>query len=142
MIGKAKWFKRRKYGGWGLSPKTWQGWAYLAVLIGLCAIIQFFPVGDAQQKTIAILVLVFLVILDVIDIMIHLPMDERDRLHEAAAERNALWVMLSVLVAGVGYQAATSLSSEGPQIDPVIIIAILAAVIAKAITNIYLDRKN
>jgi len=29
-----------------------------------------------------------------------------------------------------------------PQVDPIIIIALLAGVIAKATTNIYLDRKN
>jgi len=27
MIGNPEWFQRRKYGGWGIFPKTWQGWA-------------------------------------------------------------------------------------------------------------------
>lgn len=142
MIGKAKWFKRRKYGGWGVAPKTWQGWAYLAVFIGLALLIQILPFGTEQHKMIATMILAGLVVIDVIHIMIHLPMDERDRLHEATAERNALWVMLAILIAGAGYQAATSLVGPNPQIDPVIIIAIFGALIAKAITNIYLDRKN
>ena len=35
MIGKPSWFQRRKYGGWGLFPRVWQGWAYLVVAVGL-----------------------------------------------------------------------------------------------------------
>jgi hypothetical protein len=142
MIGKAKWFRRRKYGGWGLFPNTWQGWAYIGALILSMAVIQYLPLGDTQTKVIISLVVVGLFVLDTIDIMIHLPMDERDRLHEAKAERNALWVMLAVLIVGVGYQSATSVVSKTSEVDPVIIIAIIGAVIAKAITNIYLDRKN
>ncbi len=33
MLGNPKWFKRRKYTGWGLTPATWQGWAYMGILI-------------------------------------------------------------------------------------------------------------
>ena len=32
MIGKSEWFNLRKYGGWGINPKTWQGYIY-ALLI-------------------------------------------------------------------------------------------------------------
>ena len=28
MIGNPKWFNLRKYGGWGITPKTKQGYIY------------------------------------------------------------------------------------------------------------------
>lgn len=33
MIARADWFRRRKYGGWGVSPRTWQGWAYIVAIL-------------------------------------------------------------------------------------------------------------
>lgn len=142
MIGKTQWFQRRKFGGWGLAPKTWQSWAYIAALIGLFGLIQVLPLGNPDYNLIATIVLLILVIADTIDIMIHLPMDERDRIHEAMAERNALWTMLAVLIGGLIWQATTGAISRNPQIDPVIIIALFSAVITKAFTNLYLERKN
>jgi hypothetical protein len=144
MIGKAKWFQRRKYGGWGVFPKTWQGWAYIGVFMILLTLIQILPLGTDQQKLIATLVLVLLVIADTIHIMISMPRDERDRLHEATAERNALWVMIAVLATGVGYQAVSSslAGNTAPTVDPVILIALVGGLIAKALTNLYLERHN
>lgn len=40
MLGNPKWFKRRKYSGWGLTPATWQGWVYLGTLI--CSVFLVF----------------------------------------------------------------------------------------------------
>src|SRR3989344_3475445 len=115
MIGKPNWFVRRKYGGWGLFPATWQGWVYLVIFL----------------------------VADTIDIMIRIKKDERETLHEALAERNALWVIIFILAAGIAYQAAQSAILKGvPYVDPVIIIAIVAGLIAKAATNIYLDKRN
>jgi len=142
MLGKPFWFQRRKYGGWGVYPKTWQGWVYIAVAVAIISLIQFIPFGDAQTKTIVTLILVAILVLDIIHIMIKIPMDERDRVHEAIAERNALWAVLGALAAGIGCQAATSAINNSVQIDPVIIVAIVAGLVAKAITNIYLDKKN
>lgn len=34
MIGKKEWFRKKTF-GWGLTPKTWQGWVYVAVLLVL-----------------------------------------------------------------------------------------------------------
>lgn len=141
MLGKPHWFQRRKYGGWGVYPKTWQGWVYIAVAIAVFLIIQRLPFGDMQTKTIVTVVLAAVIVLDLIHIMVRLPMDERDRIHEAIAERNALWAIISALSAGICWQALTS-AQNNLQIDPVIIIALFAGLIAKTVTNIYLDRKN
>ena len=141
MLGKALWFKRRKYSGWGLVPATWQGWVYLAAAIALIMLTQALPIEENIRITL-LFVLVFILILDVIDIMRRLPMDERERIHEALAERNALWAILAALTAGIGWQAYISALSKTVQIDPLIIAALLVGVAAKAITNLYLDRKN
>lgn len=141
MIGKPQWFKRRKYGGWGLFPATWQGVAYVGVFVAIVALIQALPIDETIKLTITF-GLVILLILDVVDIMRKLPMDERERIHEAISERNALWTMIVVLVAGLGYQSVMTSMTNSFQIDPVILIALLAATAAKAISNLYLDRKN
>jgi hypothetical protein len=31
MIGNPEWFTYRIF-GWGVAPKTWQGWVYVAVV--------------------------------------------------------------------------------------------------------------
>jgi hypothetical protein len=141
MIGKTHWFQRRKYGGWGLFPKTWEGWLYIAVTVGLIVIIQFLPIIETARIILMATVVVILV-LDVIDIMRKLPMDEREKIHEAISERNALWAVITALAVGVAYQAAISIGNANAQVDPVIIIALVAGVAAKAITNFYLDKKN
>ena len=49
MIAQASWFERRKYGGWGVTPKAWQGRVYLAITLGLFAIFQSIPVWKAKE---------------------------------------------------------------------------------------------
>lgn len=143
MIGKPEWFTRRKYLGWGIMPKTWQGWAYLIGIILPMFAIQFIPQVDRRGQGIFLAVWALIIVVDVIDIMVHMRTDERERVHEAIAERNALWAMVAVLAVGISYQAAQSMVREGaPGFDPVIIIALIVALVAKAGTNIYLDRKD
>ncbi len=141
MIGKHHWFKRRKYTGWGFSPATWQGWVYLLVLVAPILLIT-------SDNSVSKIEIVFLVVwglifaIDFIDIMVHLPKDERDRIHEAIAERNALWVIVIVLALGIGYQVSWGIGKNLVTVDPVIIIALVAGLIAKIISNIYLDKKD
>ncbi len=141
MLGKPHWFKRRKYGGWGLFPATWQGLAYTLAVCAIAIAIQFLPLNE-QTKMIVNILFAIVLVADVLDIMRRIPMDERERLHEAVAERNSLWVIITTLAAGIIFQAYMSSTSQSMQVDPVIIIALLAGVAAKAATNIYLDRKN
>lgn len=77
-----------------------------------------------------------------IDIMISVKKDERETLHEAFAERNALWAILTVLVGGILYDVAKGIANNTVIVDPVILIALGAGVITKAVSNFYLDRKN
>lgn len=142
MIAKPEWFSRRKYTGWGLTPTTWQGWAYIVVMVApLVVVMQGSSIGTAKMAFLIVWAVIFGA--DFIDMMIRIPKDERDRLHEAISERNALWVMVIVLAAGVGYQVATSVAANGSMsVDPVILAALLAGTIAKAVSNLYLDRKD
>jgi hypothetical protein len=84
-----------------------------------------------------------ILIADIFHIMANIKKDEREKIHEAIAERNALWAIIFVLCVGIAYQISVALVKAEPyNIDPVIIIAVFAALIVKAITNIYLDKKD
>ena len=141
MIGKPEWFTRRKYGGWGLFPTKWQGWLYILIALGFLFSIQYLVV-DSTTRLIATGVWALLFIVDFIDLMFHLKNDEREKIHEAIAERNALWVIVLALAIAVGYQIASSTSRGHTQFDYWILIAIGLGLVAKATTNIYLDRKD
>ena len=140
MIGKPQWFKTRKYGGWGLSPATKEGWLYVAGFIAIVAAIQALPLIETV-KTAIVSVLVVIVLLDVLDIMFHIKKDEREVLHEALSERNASWAMISTMVILFGYQAITAAFRGSEEIDPTILIPMFTGVAAKALTNLYLRNK-
>jgi len=67
--------------------------------------------------------------------------DERDRLHEALSDRNALWFMLTVLAVGMIYQAANKITFNTNNIDPVILIALLGGTLVKAVSQFYFRDK-
>ena len=123
-------------------PRTWQGWVYTLVAVGVLVLIQALPWPSENVRTAAMGIYVLIFALDIAHIMIVMPRDERERLHEAIAERNALWAMIAALTIGVGYQVAVSIVRESVQVDPVILIALGAALIAKAATNVYLERHD
>lgn len=143
MIGKAGWFRRRKYGGWGVFPKTWQGWVYVAVIVAGLLAIQAIPWPGEWTGTVLMAAWAVVFCLDLIHIMVALPrLDERERVHEAIAERNAMWVMVAALAAGFAYRAAQAAASGQAYVDPVILVALGAGLATKAISNIYLDRRD
>ena len=72
MIGKAEWFKRRKYGGWGITPKTWQGWLYIAVMLVPFMIFQSLPFWDEKTRMVITFGWIAILVIDVFDIMFHL----------------------------------------------------------------------
>jgi hypothetical protein len=129
MIGRSEWFGRRKYGGWGLSPKSWQGWAYIAAI----ALIAF-----GLQNIDLTITYIFLAImcLDLLHIMATLKKDEMEVRIEALAERNASWAMISIIAIGVAFQSAQA------KVDWFLIAALAVGVIAKAITNFWLEKKG
>jgi hypothetical protein len=141
MIGKAEWFGRRKYTGWGLTPVTWQGWVYLAVAFAPIILLQYLPLSGSVRLT-GMVVWGILLAYDFLDRMVHIKKDEREVIHEAIAERNAAWTMILVLTVGVAYDAArNAVLNQTFNVNPFILAALIGGVLIKAATNLYLERK-
>lgn len=140
MIGNPKWFNPRKYTGWGLTPNCWQGWAYIFGFLLPIAIINSISINQ-NIKNIFTFVWTGLLLIDFVHLMSQIKRDERDRLHEALSDRNALWFMLTVLAVGMIYQAANKITFNTNNIDPVILIALLGGTLVKAVSQFYFRDK-
>ena len=141
MIGKPNWFKIRKYGGWGLTPATKEGWIYIALCALPLVIFQSLPYWNENTRFIATLVWVAVIIIDVIDIMFHIKKDEREYLHEAIAERNVAWFLIAAIAVGFFYKTVTSGLTGQPIIDWYLAIPLFGAALVKTLTNLYLRDK-
>lgn len=141
MIAQKNWFKRRKYGGWGVSPKTWQGWLYIAAIILPLLIFQSLPFWGVQTRLIVTFAWVLFLFIDLIPVMIALNRDEREYKIEAISERNAAWVMVLVLIIGILYRLITSALAQSIQIDWWLVAALFGGLIAKSISNMVLEKK-
>lgn len=75
-------------------------------------------------------------------IMARINLDEREKIHEAIAERNALWGMLAIITIGIVYDIIKSGLEQKFYVNPFLAIALFTGLIIKAISNIYLDRKD
>jgi hypothetical protein len=142
MIARKDWFERRKYGGWGVSPKSWQGWVYIAFILIPFMVFQALPFWTMQTRmTITIIWMVFL-FADLIPVMINLKRDEREYKIEAISERNAAWFMSLVLVIGVFYEVVRSSLNQELSVNIFLILALLGGAIVKSISNYKLEREQ
>ncbi len=144
MIGNPNWFKRRTYTGWGITPKTWQGWAYIAAVATLAIVTSLVTSSVGIQKKYQLIInlsLILLIVIDAIDIALKIRLDERESLHEAIAERNAAWFITLALCGGIVYQAISSAFNNSLYVDPFIIIALIGATIVKSLSFWYLSEK-
>lgn len=141
MIGKPEWFERRKYGGWGLRPKTWQGWVYIVVVLIPYVIFQSLQYWDNNTRIIVTLAWLGFLLLDTFHIMITLKRDEREHKIEAIAERNAAWTMMIIIVLGILYEGITSALQQKLMVNVFLIAALFGGMIVKAISNIVLERR-
>ncbi|MHA1873274.1 MAG: hypothetical protein ACTSVB_04085 [Candidatus Heimdallarchaeaceae archaeon] len=142
MIAKVSWFKRRKYGGWGVSPKTWQGWVYIALMILPFIIFQALPYWNTETRLYVTLGWVIFLMLDILPIMVTLKRDEKEYKNEAIAERNSALFMVMVLVIGLLYEIITSALRQDLQINWFLAVALFGGALVKTISNIYLDKKG
>lgn len=140
MIGNPKWFYPRKYTGWGLTPSCWQGWVYIFIFLIPVAIINSLSISQNNKQYFTI-AWTSLLIADTIHIMSQIKKDERERLHEAISDRNALWFIITILAVGMIYQAANESACSNSPIDPIILIALLGGTLVKATTQLYLRDK-
>ncbi len=141
IIARPEWFGRRKYGGWGVSIKTWQGALYLASIIMLILLIQPLPLEAIARLYVTGAWLLF-VFIDMFDVMWKVQRDEREYIHEAIAERNAAWAMIPILVVGMFIELILSSLRGEPRVNPFIALALIAGVVAKSVTNYRLEKEN
>jgi uncharacterized protein involved in response to NO len=146
MIGKAHWFKYRTF-GWGIAPKTWQGWVYVGVAAFLIAGTLAMGINDSTKMWLfAILMTIFIV--DVLVIMTKLPKfsDERENYHQLIIERNCSFAAIVALLAVALYQTYKNtgfLMSQSGAIpfDISIVIVLVAMLVTKIGSTIYVKAK-
>jgi len=138
MIGKPNWFKPRTC-GWGMWPCCWQGWVYTVGVVAPIIIINIVPI-DLYIRLVIEGVLLVLVFIDTVDIMIRMPKDERAVMHEALADRNAAWFMVSALAVWLVYQAMYSALTGVLYISWPIVVVVLGGALVKMGTYWYLKR--
>ncbi len=139
MFGKPEWFKYRS-AGWGIAPKTWQGWTYLAVFVVIFIVLGVSPVSESV-KQLLMGFLVTLLLADSIVIWVQLGkyQDERSSLHQLIIERNCSLAAVFSIVAVIGYRIYVN--ADSPSFDPVLLGILGVMVLTKLISTIYLRMK-
>lgn len=141
MIAQASWFNRRKYTGWGLTPKTWEGWVYMGVLIAVLLLIQSLPL-EVNWKIGATIGVVLLVLVDVLQAMAAIKLDEREQKIETLAERNASWTMVTASAMGIIYIATLGQEMVGRELIPIILSPVMLGMVMKGLTYLVLEKKG
>ena len=141
IIAKPEWFERKKYTGWGLSIKTWEGAVYFAVISLLLIALQLIP--NLSNKTRLVLTGVWLAFLlvDLLDVMRNIKKDERKYIHEAVAERNAAWGMMVVISIGIFIELVYNALQQKIYVDPFLIAALIVGVIISQLQTTNLKEK-
>ena len=142
IIGKSEWFKRRKYGGWGIRPKTWQGWIYIAALIGSLILFQSLPFWTSGIRLIGTLLWTSFVLVDTTHIMMNIEKSDLERKIEAFSERNAAWFMIAILIIGVLYDVMRSVTSDSFEVNIFLLIALVGGAVIKSVSNYYYESKG
>lgn len=144
MIGKPEWFTYRTF-GWGISPRTWQGWVYvcaLAFLLGFITAIGF----TSQTKMWLYITLIIIIMLDVLHIMTQLPKvhDERENLKQLVIERNCSFAAISGLVIMAIYETLSKgreIIIPGMTFDLSILVVLGFMLLTKIGSTVYLNSR-
>jgi len=142
IIAKPEWFTIRKYTGWGVGIRTWQGAVYIAGMCITLPILLLLFSWSTEAMIIVTGIWASFLLVDMVDVMWKMKKDEREVMHEAIAERNAAWGMMLVLVIGLLVELLYYSLQQKIYFDPVIVIALAVGVIVKSVTNYKLDREN
>ncbi len=142
LIAQTNWFKRRKYGGWGLVPKTWQGWLYFIIVLSIFIIFQALPFWNNITRTIITIFWLSFLFVDLVPLMISVKKDELEYKIEAIAERNAAWAMSLMLVFGILYESILASMQGEVYINWIVATALVGGAAVKSITNFYLEKKG
>lgn len=144
MIGKPEWFKYRIF-GWGIAPKTWQGYVYVAAIAAILGFATAFGLNSPVLPWIMGTVIA-IVVLDVMHIMMQLPKvsDERDNYHQLIIERNCSFAAIAALIGIVlfqTYQNRAALNSTMFPFDISLLFVLGAMLAVKIISTIYVHYK-
>lgn len=145
MIGKPEWFKYRIF-GWGIAPKTWQGWLYIGVWMLILIIATIVTAQNAISGWV-LGILLGLLILDTLHIMTKLSKvsDERENYHQLIIERNCSFAAITSLVILALYQSYNNktilLASEFLPFDIYIAIVLGVMLLTKIGSTIYVKTK-
>jgi hypothetical protein len=142
MFAKKEWFNRRKYGGWGVSIKTWQGFVYLGLVFIPFLIFHILPFWSNKTRIIVSAFWVLFLFIDIVPIMIKLKKDELEYKIEAISERNAAWFMALVLIIGLLYELIITGLQNQISVNWFIVMALFGGVIVKTISNIILEKRG
>ncbi len=142
MIGKSKWFNLRKYGGWGINPRTWQGYLYILCVAAIIAIPQFLSWLSFETKLAISGSFALLFLIDVLDIMSKFKLDEREEAHQAKAEKNASLAMVFGLGITLLYTAFSSITTSKINYELLIVVftVLFMGYLAKVITYYKLEK--
>lgn len=142
MFGKPEWFKPRKYTGWGLTPKTWQGWVYIAVILIPFIIFQSIPIWTDSVRLVVTFVWIGLLVLDTVPIMRKLGQDELEEQIEAKSERNAGITMAMILALGIAFELIYHALQNRVFINIPAMTALFAGLIVKALSYRHYEKKG
>lgn len=142
MIGKPKWFTYRIF-GWGIRPRTWQGWVYVLIAIALVGLTMILPLPQTMKMWLFGIV-IGLFVLDVLHIMtlLHKVHDERQNLQQLIIERNCSFVAITTLVVVALFQTYQNraMLNQLP-FDISLVIVLGAMLLTKIFSTIYVNKK-
>lgn len=141
MFAKAAWFNRRKYTGWGLTPRTWQGVLYILTIVIVIFFISSLSINETIKMALTGAWVIF-VLVDILWVMASIKLDEREQKIEAIAERNASWAMVGSTILSIVYITTIGKNLKGIDIVPVLIFPLIIGVIVKGVSNFVLDRQG
>jgi uncharacterized membrane protein len=143
---KPEWFRRRTYTGWGVTPITWQGWLTTIILVSPIAYFASKIKGGTPLLgfTFIFFIVYFIAFMFfVFALMTRIKTDERNRAHEAIADRNALWTLVMIIATGLVIEgiAPEWIHALAP-VNPFIVGGIGAAWLVKVISMYWLDKHD
>lgn len=145
MIGKPEWFTYRIL-GWGVAPRTWQGWLYTIAMVVIAVFIATLPIDNTTRIAILTAFLI-IVVADILHIMTQLDKvhDERERYHQLIIERNCSFAAIFALVSVAIYQSyqnnALAAANKIP-FDISILIVLGAMLATKIISVVYVKSRK
>ena len=144
MFARAEWFTSRST-GWGVAPRTWQGWAYLLVFTAIFIALAGSPLSETAKQILMGFLGAFILV-DIVAVWVRMGrhQDERFRMHQLIIERNCSFAAVFSVIAVIGfriYGSQNTLRADSFPFDPLLLGVLGAMVLTKLVSTIYLKYK-